>query len=248
MSANLRGQQLIRNLRELLDEKNPDITALMQAAKVLASEPAGVVSLLASYLTGRAYSRNDSDGAYWHPNGFAKFVVYAPANSPFRIRLHVWTGEHSQALLQQDQNIHGHRWNFASAVIGGPGLQVDEYVLSDTGTPHRSYEYRPQRGKAGSPEFAADAQDLESVGDVLLEHSVSYALARHDTYVCDITRLHTVRPASRDLTATVIVQGPSLLPFAPVYRQRGLRPQPTANAMSDAQARRLLSAVIDAAG
>jgi hypothetical protein len=245
MSADLRDQRLIRSLNELLGEESPDITGLMRAAKVVAGKPADIVSLLASYLTQRAHSGNNWDGAYWHPNGFAKFVIFDSASSPFRIRLHVWTGEDSQVLLQKDQNIHGHRWNFGSAVIAGPGLQVDEYVLSDTGIPYQSYEYRPQGDNADSAEPLVDGRDLEPVGEVRLERSITYALGTHDTYVCDITRLHTVQSASRDLTATLIIQGPSLLPFAPVYRESGLRPQPAANAMSQAQASRLLSAVID---
>ena len=223
MKVDLRDQQLIRSLHELLDEEGPDIPALIQAAKIVAGNPANVVSLLTSYLAQYAYPFDNWDRAYWHPNGFAKFIVYGSMNSPFRLRLHVWTGENGQVLLQEEQNIHGHRWNFGSAVIAGPGLDVNEYVLSDTGIPHQSYEYRPRGDSAESP---VEARDLEPAGEVMLERSVSYALAMHDTYVCDITRLHTVRPASRDLTATLIVQGPSLLPFAPVYREPGCSHNP----------------------
>jgi hypothetical protein len=82
---------------------------------------------------------------------------------------------------------------------------------------------------------------------VLVEHAVRYVLATHDTYFCDIKRLHTVHSLSTDLVATLIVQGPAVLSTAPVYRRSGLPPQPGPKAMSSTEANEVLAATIDAA-
>jgi hypothetical protein len=185
---------------------------------------------------------------YWHPNGFAKFVIYDEPATPLRLRLHVWVGEDSLAR-QESQNVHGHRWNFGSAVIAGPALQIDEYIVNDgQGETYLSYHYQPRRrsGAAGGANLTVSWPELEAVGEVLLEHSVSYTVAVNETYLCDITRLHTVHSRSADLTATLIVQGPELLPVAPVFQRPGQPPQQDSRAMGGTDARDLLAATIDA--
>lgn len=246
MSNDLRDHIIVRSMQEILQQDPADISGFAQAAKVAASRPADVISLLTCCLAQPTLCHGIPGGAYWHSNGFAKFVIYDATDSAFRLRLHIWTGEHSQ-IRQDDQNVHGHRWNFGSAVIAGSGLHVDEYVVSETGARYRSYAYRSQRnGSADGDEFPVPDAELEHVGEARLERSVSYALGTHDAYVCDISRLHTVRTASADLTATLIVQGPSVLSSAPVYRRLDQQPQLPTKPMTDAQARWVLTATIDA--
>lgn len=247
MTHDLREHSLMCTLQALVQEVNCSLAGLEQAAKALASAPADVSALLERCYAQPDYWHDVSQSAYWHANGFAKFVLFGPASSPFRIRLHVWTGEPGQLRLQADQNVHGHRWDFGSAVIAGPGLQIDEYVESEiSGAPYRSYAYRSAR-PADSSRVPEGYSDLELVGEVLLEPSVSFAPATNESYSCGIDRLHTVRTVSGDLTATMIVQGPVLLPSAPVFRRPEQGPQDLPRAMSEAEARRVFSATIEAA-
>src|ERR1017187_3857315 len=147
MTDDIDEHPLICGLRTAVRQANADPTSLHNAAKILVGRPAEVTDFLALSAQGHTLWQNIADRAYFHPNGFAKFLLYGTANSLFRLRLHVWTGDHAQVLLQEGQNVHGHRWNFGSAVVAGPRLQVDEYIESDTsGTPYRRYAYKSDLG------------------------------------------------------------------------------------------------------
>src|ERR1022692_165755 len=240
MTNDIDEHPLICSLRESVQQANADLSSLHNAAKILASRPAEVADFLVFSAQEHTIWKNIADHSYCHPNGFTKFLLYVAAGSLFRLRLHVWTGDHAQVLLQEGQNVHGHRWNFGSAIVAGPRLQIDEYVESDTsGTPYQRYAYKTDVG--------ASDTGLEPTGQALLEPSVSYALATHETYVCGIDRLHTVRSASSELTATIIVQGPVLLPSAPVFRRFDQEPQAGPQPMAEIDARRVFDATIDAA-
>src|SRR5215472_3411617 len=126
MVTEIDEQPLIGILSETVREVNADVSSLQRAAKILADNPAEVIQLLVAYAHQAKWCGFASQ-PYWHPNGFAKFVVYDNADVPLRLRLHVWVGEESR-VLQDGQNVHGHRWDFGSAVIAGSSLRIDEYV------------------------------------------------------------------------------------------------------------------------
>jgi hypothetical protein len=226
-----------------------DIDSLGGAAKTLANSPLQVADLLSSFLTAPGTWARIAAGAYCHPNGFTKFVLSAQPDLPFRLRLHVWNPGRELRRQQDEQNVHGHRWDFASAVVAGSGLEVDEYVPCDTGgTIYRSYEYRPADAAAFSAgaEYAASDADLVPAGEARLDHSVRYTLAAGDSYSCGTDRLHTVRSRTADITATLVVQGPSVLAHAPVFRRPDQPAQAAAQPLSDARAREVMAATIDA--
>ncbi len=237
---------LVKMLREAVYEENGGLAGLERAAKALASRPGDVAALLAHCVSAPDHWRQMADRAYCHPNGFAKFVLYEEPNSLFRLRLHVWAGESRRRNMQDEQNVHGHRWDFASTVIAGPGLCIDEYVLSEAcGAAYRSYEYRPRHGDAvRGAELAVEGDDLVAVGGVRLEHAVRFSPATGDTYSCATDKLHTVRSVHDDLTATLIVQGPSVIEHAPVFRRADQPVQAPPEPLSEAEARRLMDATI----
>jgi hypothetical protein len=242
---------LIESLREGSDEANLDIHYLERAAKTIAASPQHVLALLTDFVSDASRLSSLARRAYQHPNGFAKFVLHDSPDLPVRLRLHVWTGDSSQRIKQDEQNIHGHRWNFASAVIAGQHLRVDEFVRVETGgAPYLSYRYRPQHrtltsGDDGA-ELPVDTTELEADGSARLEQSVGYSLAAGDSYSCDISKLHTVRTSGTDLIATLVVQGPTLLTNAPVYRRIGYPYQASAQPIGIAEARRILTETADA--
>jgi hypothetical protein len=249
MADGLDEHPLIQVLRETIRQANSGIYGLGLAAKVLVSSPADVFSLLVACLSDDALWHSIASRAYCHANGFAKFVLYDPAGSPFRLRLHAWTGEDVQRRLQEDQNVHGHRWNFGSAVVAGPGLHVEEFVVCEAnGEAYRSYAYRSRPGAGSQPgaEQAVEGAELTPVGRALLRPSTSYALTSYGTYTCHVDTLHTVRPVPGGLTATLVLQGPTLRSHAPVYRRPDQPPQPAPEPMDDAGARQALAAVIAA--
>jgi hypothetical protein len=58
-----------------------------------------------------------AERSYWHPNGFAKLVL---ADDPQRgqVRLHVWPD------LPNDDDIHGHAWDYESTTVAGELTEV----------------------------------------------------------------------------------------------------------------------------
>ncbi len=50
--------------------------------------------------------------SYLHGNGFYKIIL--DDNSLFRLRLHIWKPE-----CKAEENIHDHRWHFASSILTG---------------------------------------------------------------------------------------------------------------------------------
>ncbi len=210
--------------------------------------------MLADCLAGSRL-REISAQACWHANGFAKFALTpGRPGAPLRLRLHVWLADEAGNQPGGDQNVHGHRWNFGSVVIAGSGLHVDEYVR-DTGHGelYNAYGYRPDTaaGPAATRLKARVGADintkLEPVGTALLEHAVSYDIGLHGTYACDVDTLHTVRPATGPLTATLVMQGPAVLAAAPVFRRPDQGVQAAPRPMTPSQARAVLAAVIETA-
>lgn len=235
MSRGLSDRLLASRLLNEVTEANADITSLERAAKMAARNPGDVISMLNECLADSRL-REISARSYWHANGFAKFTLgYGAAAALMRLRLHVWLADEAGNQPGGDQNVHGHRWNFGSVVIAGSGLHIEEYVKgTGDGAPYDAYEYR------------GDDQ-LEPAGTVLLERSVSYHVGLHDTYACDVGRLHTVRSAPGQVTATLVIQGPTLLAAAPVFRRPDQGPQAAPRQMTLSQARAVLSATVEAA-
>lgn len=249
MADGLDDHPVIRVLRESIQQANSDIYGLELAAKALVANPDEVASLLEACIADDGLWRHIADRAYCHANGFAKFVLHDSAGFPFRLRLHVWTAGHAERRLQEDQNVHGHRWNFGSAVIAGPGLEVEEFVVSESGgEPYRSYVYRSRPGadSRSGAELAVDGPELEPVGWARLQRSASYTPRTHETYACHVDTLHTVRAVSGEQTATLVIHGRTLLPHAPVYRRPGQPSQPAPRPVDAVWARQAFAAVIAA--
>ena len=247
MSDDLSKEPLIKSLREGIDQANVDVHGLEQAAKTIAASPQRVHAMLTGLVSDESCLSMVASNAYQHPNGFAKFVLHNSADSLVRLRLHVWTGDASQRIKQDEQNIHGHRWNFASAVIAGQRLRIDEYIpVESGGMSYLSYRYIPQHRtlavEDGDAELPVDRSELEAAGCARLDHSVGYSLGAGDSYSCDISKLHTVRTGHDGLVATLVVQGPALLTDAPVYRRAGLPYQTSPRPIGIAEARSIITA------
>jgi hypothetical protein len=249
MAGRLDDHSLIQALRETVRQANSDIYGLERAAKTLVSSPAQVASLLEACISDSVLWHSITDRAYCHANGFAKFALYGPAGSGFRLRLHVWTGEDTQQRLQDDQNVHGHRWNFGSAVIAGPGLDIAEFAASEPGGElYRSYNYRsgPAADSHRGAELSVEGDELEPVGWARLRRSLTYRQGTYGTSSCHVDTLHTVRTLPGEPTATLVVQGPTLRPHAPVYRRPDQPPQAGPQPMDRAWAHQVIAGVITA--
>jgi hypothetical protein len=144
--------------------------------------------------------------AYWHSNGFVKIKIVEAAG--YCIRLHIWPpGVHRLG----ETNPHNHRWEFASWVAIGDGIQERRYeVVADDESSGMSYT-RCTYGRENGVEY------LRQEGQSRLrETSVLERMPGH-VYSCPPDVLHTVAPVGTGLVATVVLQGPQLKESAVVY-------------------------------
>lgn len=166
-----------------------DRGALLEWFRSILADPAALARVVA--------------GSYWHANGFAKLVLHDGPG--FRVRLHVWpAGEDRRG----EADPHSHRWDFASAVLTGAGLEVVEYEelltsASATDAEHIRYAYY---GRSLVPDTK-----------VFLRRDREFDVLTGDRYATVTTRIHTVAPKGADLVATLLVQGPHTNPAAVVY-------------------------------
>jgi hypothetical protein len=174
--------------------------------------------------------------SYWHPNGFAKLVLHTSAEPEFRIRLHVWPK--SAKPSRGESNPHSHRWEFASTVLAGEGMHMVEYEENaERGKPYRRYWYGTD---------PADPAALVSDDDVRLKRVRPPHVWHGEVYTCDTAIVHTVRPVSADLTATVVVQGPRRTPTTVVYCAPGESDDQPNRPLSESDFQLLVKSVVEA--
>lgn len=169
--------------------------------------------------------------SYWHFNGFAKLVL--TVNPDHKVRLHVWPPGDDR---RGESNPHGHRWNFASTVLCGDGLQDTHYVESDSGDPFVRYRY------VGGNTAGA----LTHVGDVRLTQCDKRVICVGERYTVDTSVVHTVAPLGSSLIATLVVQGPPRQATAVVYGVPGVDVDEPGRPISADEVLELIRAVLGA--
>ncbi len=170
---------------------------LTQALGALLADPRGLADWLRALDPAQIAARS-----YWHPNGFAKLVLHVAPE--FKVRLHVWPAGPDR---RGEVNPHGHRWDFASTVLCGPGLRSTTFEEAAEGTPYVRHDY------VGSAVQAS----LAFRCSVFLTARHSCPVPTHARYAITTETVHTIDPLGTDLVATLVVQGRPWKAFAPVY-------------------------------
>jgi hypothetical protein len=168
--------------------------------------------------------------SYWHANGFAKLVLHCGTNC--RVRLHVWPAGTDP---RGEWDPHSHRWDFASTVLAGDGLDIVHYEEAVMGAPHTRYVYDGR---------------LVDDGQVLLAATGTSEVLRDKCYATTRDVIHTVDTRGDDLVATLLLQGPHVNDAAAVYRTDAMPDRPSRPISADevAQLVRHVLAVIDPGG
>lgn len=131
--------------------------------------------------------------SYLHGNGFYKLVL--STQSAIKLRMHVWLPG-----TNAEENIHEHRWHFASIVLAG---QLHSEIYQEASHP-RAKEYREFLYRVGNK---AAKPDLLENGHTRLVCTSSSLLVRGDSYVLDPGTLHRIVSSSGgELTATLMCQ------------------------------------------
>jgi hypothetical protein len=134
--------------------------------------------------------------ALYHANGFYK-VVLASANGA-QIRVHIWRGDGTRT--QPLENIHNHRWSFATQILCG-AYNAATYDPVD-GTEYTRCAYTPGEG---TTEYALAAEGIcDLTPTTFTVHTAGSA------YWINSSVLHRVTPLDRsELTATLVIVGPA---------------------------------------
>lgn len=162
-------------------------------------------ALLEAVLTAPGLAHLIARRSYWHSNGFAKLVLAEDTATGIRVRLHAWL---DPTAAVEEPNIHNHRWEFASVVLGGSGLEVRDFQVDRSGTSHHAFAYR--RPSAGP-------SVLEPLGSAELLESSCSVVGPGTVYTCGTDEFHRTRPVPGRQLFTLIAQGNTVLPFATVY-------------------------------
>ena len=131
-----------------------------------------------------------------HDNGFDKIVLYSSPLTRMKLVLHVWRPD-----APGDDNIHNHRWDFASIVLQGQ-LQCELYELDRSGASYLAFSYESP-GKGG-------AYMLQPTGTCSAVKRASLSIAKLSTYSWGYPLLHRAYGTGSTRTVTLIIQGPPL--------------------------------------
>lgn len=213
-----------------LGDQSEEIPALL-AAVIRATEDRAVLAEWLAGFTQPELAEQVAVSSYWHHNGFAKLVLHAERN--FRIRLHVWpAGENRLG----ETNPHGHRWNFASEVLCGDGLETEDYEESPGGTEHIRYCY------------LGGLNSLTPIGHVRLKSKGKKAIRANDQHTVNTSVTHTVHPLGADVVATLVVQSHALTEKTDVYCVPGKAVDEPIRAITPDEIAGLIRSVLDARG
>lgn len=177
---------------------------------------ASITTLLSSIIQSPKLLAEIAARSYWHGNGFLKVVLL---DQGYKLRLHIWF-----AGTACEENIHSHRWGFASHVLTGSlkselwtDAANDDLIsmpFSQTSTPaHASasmlqaeeYIYTAKH-QNGSTSILARKQ---FVGTTCLQKLQNVTQTAGASYVMTPDQLHRINHPGQELVATIICTAPT---------------------------------------
>jgi hypothetical protein len=105
--------EAMRYLGSALGQGRGDQEALLEAISKLSGREQ-LAALLESLLVDRQALAAAAQRSYTHPLGFDKFVLATSAALEYQLSLHVWPERQERV-----EDVHNHRFAFASAVLDG---------------------------------------------------------------------------------------------------------------------------------
>lgn len=192
--------------------------SLVQLAHLLSQHChlANMTILLSSIIQSPALLEQIAARSYWHGNGFLKVVLL---DQGYKLRLHIWF-----AGTSCEENIHSHRWGFASHVLTGAlksELWTDAANDDSTALPRTSelslsdshtstllsdeylYTAKHQKNKTNV------SAHKQYVGATYLKKLQNVTQTAGASYVMTPDQLHRINHPGEELVATVICTAPT---------------------------------------
>jgi len=173
-----------------------------------------VRALVQQLLSDEQWRREVAQRSYAHGNGFDKWVLFDDGN--YKLRLHIW-----YPGVAAEENIHNHRWNFASVVLAG-SLSSDSFDWSDDcqqGEVYQHFHYQAttKQGRYG----------LQYQGTRRLVQVSSQRLAAGSCYGMESRLLHRIHSQGNEAVITMTLQGPAQRDWTHWFTQRDVPAQNT---------------------
>jgi len=173
-------------------------------------------SLLEKLLLNQHALAKIQHSSYYHQNGFDKFVLID--NQYFKLRLHVWQPEN---IDKAQENIHDHRWAFASKVLYG-SFQNQLFEEHEQGNIERYfYTYLPAYKDQKYDLKYNGKRRLTLLEEVNLQTSQLYCLAP------DV--LHRISQVNSDGCATLMLTGTAFRTDCRLFAERQILEQEKIN-------------------
>jgi hypothetical protein len=206
-----------RPLAQCLDAYDGSDLDVLATALASFRESGSLCELLRSILDHDEWFETTLSRSYIHPNGFAKIVLVAEAG--FHLRLHIW--HPALGAVHTAENIHSHRWDFASILVVG-GYRYQEFAESSRGRAFHAYTYHGHQGRS--------SYGLTPIGIRHLQCTLDASLAAGTRYTLSADALHRVVSYPEEVTASLVLQGPHrpnapVLVFADAEIETGMRVQ-----------------------
>lgn len=158
-------------------------------------QPAAMRTLLRSLLSDEHALEQTARRSFLHRNGFIKLRLNSSPD--FVLRLHVWTGD---AAIQPEENVHDHRWSFASHMVCGH-FRVKTYVMDADGD-HEFFCYRYLRHATD------DTFRFEDAGRRRFVLTGDQIMLAGSTYFMEARVFHRLFFPRNTTTATLVVTLP----------------------------------------
>ncbi|WP_426491260.1 cupin domain-containing protein [Hymenobacter sp. 102] len=172
------------------------------------SRPDSLRLLLSQLLCDGPALTRVQEHSYYHHNGFRKLVLLQ--NAAFKLRLHLWEARSER----HHENIHDHRWNFASALLAGrfqtviweEDAQGPEVRLDCTYTPARE----------------GSVYGVRENGRVRLRPQRTHTLQEGDIYYMPASTLHQVTDPGEGATRTLMLTATPVLEECKLYAEHSI--------------------------
>jgi hypothetical protein len=208
--AVIQGMEALEaTISELLSPNNGagDCSSLASIIAEL-SHPDTLRLLLAQLLRSEQALASIQARSYYHHNGFRKLVLLQ--NKAFKLRLHLWEARSEH----HHENIHDHRWNFASALLAGSfktviweeDAQGPEVRLDCTYTPARN----------------GSVYAVRENGKVRLREQATLMLGAGDVYYMPASTLHQVTDPGAGATRTLMLTATPVLANCKLYAEHSI--------------------------
>ena len=163
------------------------------------AQPTALEHILTTFERYTESSVHVAADSYTHDNGFDKIVLFEDDTTKMKMRLHIWHPISAPEVTRVIQNVHNHRWDFASIVLLGELVQ-HTYRFGREDEPGDEYFHYRYYARGNKEHY-----EMESLGKATLIKTGTEAFCRGQLNCVSNELLHRVDVADGIAAATLII-------------------------------------------